>query len=171
MRTCKTCGIPKELDQFPAYVVRGKRGYRRECKTCWNKKWSPIVTEHNKRYYHENISGMRDSQKARTAKQHRASWLKHAERNQAYAHRHPEREAAKVQVKIAVRSGRLKRQLCVKCGAKAQCHHDDYSKPLDVMWLCPFHHGERHRFLNRFGADMSDWPESLRVQQFPEVRR
>jgi ribosomal protein S27AE len=36
-------------------------------------------------------------------------------------------------------------KVCSKCGAKAQAHHDDYKKPLDVRWLCPKHHGEHHR--------------------------
>jgi hypothetical protein len=40
-------------------------------------------------------------------------------------------------VRSAVRAGRLVRAACETCGAtKTQGHHDDYSKPLDVRWLC-----------------------------------
>jgi hypothetical protein len=44
----------------------------------------------------------------------------------------------------AIRDGRLIRKPCEKCGKKAQAHHDDYSKPLDVRWLCFKHHREFH---------------------------
>lgn len=45
----------------------------------------------------------------------------------------------------AVRSGWLKRLPCEKCGAiKVHAHHSDYSKPLDVQWLCVKHHVETH---------------------------
>ena len=41
--------------------------------------------------------------------------------------------------------GVLIKKPCEKCGdPKAQGHHDDYSKPLDVRWLCAFHHREHH---------------------------
>ena len=32
------------------------------------------------------------------------------------------------------------------CGTTTNihAHHDDYSKPLDVRWLCNFHHGKHH---------------------------
>lgn len=60
--------------------------------------------------------------------------------------RHPVEEAARRAVRAAVESGRLVRQPCEKCGAEiAQAHHDDYSKPLDVRWLCRLHHDEHHR--------------------------
>jgi hypothetical protein len=50
-------------------------------------------------------------------------------------------------VRDAVRTGALKRQPCQECGAKAEAHHDDHSKPLDVQWLCRHHHRRRDAFL------------------------
>ena len=45
----------------------------------------------------------------------------------------------------ALREQRLLRQPCEVCGmANANGHHDDYSKPLDVKWLCTTHHGQLH---------------------------
>lgn len=35
-----------------------------------------------------------------------------------------------------------------KC-KEAQAHHEDYTKPFDVVWLCTKHHAERHRELRR----------------------
>lgn len=44
-----------------------------------------------------------------------------------------------------VRAGRLIPQPCEVCGApKTDAHHDDYSKPLDVRWLCRIHHSREH---------------------------
>jgi hypothetical protein len=58
-----------------------------------------------------------------------------------YNKNHPERKAATVAVNNAVRDGRLTKQPCEVCGnPKAEAHHDDYSKPLDVRWLCNPHH-------------------------------
>lgn len=46
----------------------------------------------------------------------------------------------------AVRRGLIPRLPC-HCGQTAQMHHDDYSKPLEVRWLCRRHHLELHRNL------------------------
>jgi len=46
-------------------------------------------------------------------------------------------------VSNAIRDGRLSRQPCEVCQApEAQAHHADYSKPLEVRWLCFRHHRE-----------------------------
>ena len=46
----------------------------------------------------------------------------------------------------AISSGRLKRLPCEVCGKeKTDAHHDDYSKPLEVRFLCRKHHLEFHR--------------------------
>lgn len=53
-------------------------------------------------------------------------------------------------VNNALRDKRLTRQPCEVCGElRVHGHHDDYSKPLDVKWLCVKHHAERHVELNR----------------------
>lgn len=43
-----------------------------------------------------------------------------------------------------LKRGKIQRQSCEVCGAKAEMHHDDYSKPLQVRWLCRDHHLEHH---------------------------
>ena len=49
---------------------------------------------------------------------------------------------------VYIKRGKLKREPCKVCGAaKAQMHHEDYSKPLAVTWLCRSCHLELHRRL------------------------
>lgn len=57
--------------------------------------------------------------------------------------------------------GTLKRQPCEVCGRKGEAHHEDYKKPLEIIWLCHKHHGEKHRKHGRMGpvafrANMED---------------
>jgi hypothetical protein len=49
---------------------------------------------------------------------------------------------------IGVRSGKLKKSnKCEVCGEKGKLHghHDDYSKPYEVRWLCESCHGGTRR--------------------------
>lgn len=44
--------------------------------------------------------------------------------------------------------GKIQQKPCEICGdIKSEAHHPDYSKPLDVVWLCDFHHKEEHKKL------------------------
>lgn len=46
----------------------------------------------------------------------------------------------------AIRRKAISKSPCEICGKiKVQAHHDDYTKPLEVRWLCSIHHGEHHR--------------------------
>lgn len=38
-------------------------------------------------------------------------------------------------------------ETCADCNAKGKvhAHHEDYDKPLDIVWLCTRCHGKRHR--------------------------
>lgn len=60
--------------------------------------------------------------------------------------RHPEKARAHDLVKRALVSGRLVRMNCEACGSmKSEAHHDDYSQPFAVRWLCRPHHRAAHR--------------------------
>lgn len=47
-------------------------------------------------------------------------------------------------VRQALLQGKLERRPCETCGDRAQAHHEDYARPLDVQWLCSRHHAEAH---------------------------
>lgn len=65
----------------------------------------------------------------------------------------PEKQAAKSEVMKALRSARLVRQPCEVCAGSptasdgrslVHAHHEDYSKPLQVRWLCQRCHHREH---------------------------
>jgi len=60
-----------------------------------------------------------------------------------------ERTRARNRLCKAVQEGRVKKPShCETCGAAGTVihgHHEDYSKPFDVQWLCPACHGKLHR--------------------------
>ena len=60
--------------------------------------------------------------------------------------RYPEKEKARWLFHYAIKIGKLKKNPCVVCGnVNSQGHHKDYFFPLNVVWLCPLHHAEKHK--------------------------
>jgi hypothetical protein len=69
----------------------------------------------------------------------------------AYRRKNPEKIRAHYAIRNAVRSGRLIRPShCHSCGVfcTPHGHHDDYSRPLDVEWLCHECHYDAHVAIN-----------------------
>lgn len=59
--------------------------------------------------------------------------------------KHPEKIKARRKLGRAKKSGVIIPQPCRDCGAdKVHGHHPDYSKPLEVVWLCPSCHSKEH---------------------------
>lgn len=53
---------------------------------------------------------------------------------------------ARKEVRKAIMSGKLKKCCCEICGAsKTQAHHFDYTRPMDISWLCIKHHTLVHK--------------------------
>lgn len=62
--------------------------------------------------------------------------------------KHREKQDAREKLNYALKSGRMKKpDVCEMCNCrnKIHGHHEDYSKPLEVMWLCTACHGLVHR--------------------------
>lgn len=75
--------------------------------------------------------------------------MKHAKQlnEESRAYNKSEKGRAAQKLRDAIRQGKIKRQPCEICQEPdAQGHHFDYSKPLEVRWLCPKHHREEHLF-------------------------
>lgn len=75
-----------------------------------------------------------------------ASFKRHYSKRRAYDQ---SRDKVKLRARGTVRNhvfhGKLKRQPCEKCGKpNAHAHHEDYTKPLQIKWLCAKHHKELH---------------------------
>jgi len=91
------------------------------------------VREYDLRYYHTKKKGTQ------------AYKLKHNERTDKYRSKYPEKIKAGKKLRYAVQTGKMIREPCVVCGKpKAEAHHKDYSKPLEVIWLCSRHHTDLH---------------------------
>jgi hypothetical protein len=131
-KVCKRCGETKSADQF-----RTGSHSNRVCKVCLaaqaKEKYRSRPVDHPSRKFSGKKKPPDDS-----VRKTKSAWKK----------RNREKTRANLRVHRAIAAGTLVRQPCY-CGRDdAQAHHDDYSKPLDVMWLCPPHHGLRHKQLN-----------------------
>lgn len=68
------------------------------------------------------------------------------EQNKRYKNKHPLKVKCRTETRKALRHGLLIASPCNVCGdQKSEIHHRDYSKPLEVEWLCRNHHMEKRR--------------------------
>lgn len=114
-KKCNICGDTLPEKYFRKFMRRGKPSLYAYCLNCERKK--------NRDAY---IPG------SKSVKKNRRPW----EPNQ--------KTHARALVNSAIRRGDIIPKPCEVCGKKAQAHHDDYSKPYDVKWLCQIHHMEYH---------------------------
>lgn len=133
-KRCFKCGRSLPISEFYAHPMMGD-GHLGKCKECARKD----VRENraSKRLQYARYERERFKRPERKRDMVRRSRL-HREAN-------PNKAKARAMVEREVLAGRLQRNPCEICGEpKTHAHHDDYSKPLEVRWLCVKHHMEAH---------------------------
>ena len=78
---------------------------------------------------------------------YKKDFIEAIKRQKKYAEKHPEKVKAQKLLQYAVMRGNvLKSDYCEMCSVycKTHGHHSDYSKPYDVLWLCPKCHKGIH---------------------------
>jgi len=139
-KICFKCGKLKPLTDFYKHEKMSD-GHVNKCKEC-NKK-------DVKKNYRENIDHYTEYEKNRFQDKDRKEYV--TEQQREHRAKNPLKYKARTAVNNAIRDGRLFKQPCQYCGSeeKIQGHHHDYSKPLDVIWVCfQCHRQKEHNQLN-----------------------
>ena len=140
VKVCSICGEEKIIGEFYKQAG-GKYGVTSRCKDCLKK-----IDKINRERF-----------RARRLARKKAYNREHKQERKAYKQAHPEQQSkslrrwkiknsekasAHKKVARAISSGKIKRCPCEICGTtiNIHAHHDNYKKPLDVIWLCAEHH-------------------------------
>jgi hypothetical protein len=144
MKTCRKCGLgfgpsSNQIKKQDWLCVLCKREYARDYRNRRKLKGNPVVsTKMPKEYYvaYKEVYYQRTDVKLRTAEYARERRKDPDERRKNFA---------RMKVRRALESGKIERLPCQVCGARfTDAHHEDYSDPLRVVWLCRKHHLEHH---------------------------
>ena len=153
MKPCKTCNIEKPLSSFYVHKAMSD-GYLNICKNCTKVR----VAKHREL----NISHIKEYDKKRALTPKRVEARKqyskteagknsHAKSIKKYREKHTDRYFAYIVFANAVKDGKVIKTPCFICGdINSEGHHPDYSRPLDVVWLCKKHHVEAHKLTKEY---------------------
>lgn len=142
-KACFKCGEVKPLSEY--YVHRRMAdGHLNKCKDCTKKDTEERHKELAKDPAWAIAERKRHREKSRQYRDDGRAKPQPSKRKINPAHRRANNIAYN-----AIRDGKLIRKPCIVCNCEtAQAHHEDYSRPLDVHWLCLRHHNDRHIYLN-----------------------
>lgn len=134
MKKCQRCLIYKHKSDFWKNI-NNNDGLERWCESCF-KETQLVRRSNNREDYRAKERAYLKTDKGREIAK------RNAIKNKLFR---PLAYKAVILANKAVKRGILKKQPCVYCGEKkAQKHHPDYTKPLEVIWLCSIHHKQLH---------------------------
>jgi hypothetical protein len=125
LKTCRDCKRELPIEEFYKHPMMGD-GHLNKCADC--------VRLRVKKHRERNLEKIRAYDRAR-----------------GYRPSAAEKIVARNAVNHALARGEIEVKPCERCGfgIGVQAHHEDYNKPLEVVWLCRPCHGQRHREINQ----------------------
>lgn len=148
MKTCFKCGQSKPITEFYTHPRMGD-GHLGKCKDCTKKDTAKRVARlwNDPEWKQKERSRCREKQN-RYRKDGRCKPVNH-EAVINWRKRNPEKAYAHNAAEYAMKKGIIKRAtICERCGKADRLlhkHHPDYSKPIQILWLCTACHGLQHR--------------------------
>ena len=136
VKTCFKCNTVKSLDQFYRHP-RMADEHLNKCKACTR---ADVRQHRNNPKFRPKVLAYDRARGCRQGPEYLA----------AYRDKFPEKQAAHNAINNAVRDGRIEKpDRCSHCHEMGRVvgHHPDYSKPLEVVWLCDPCHLNLHAFL------------------------
>lgn len=167
MKTCFKCGVEKPLTEYYKHPQMGD-GHLNKCKECTKKD--------SQRTYEKITSTPELAIKERARQRLKEHNRRLQGKTKKYKY-HKAKKPANIIMGNAVRKGILVKKPCEVCGVnKSHGHHEDYDRPLDVIWLCSRHHSDRHihlrdyKTLNREPLPIHEFIEKLKtiLELFPK---
>lgn len=160
---CKTCALELDISLMSC----SHKGVCRPCEAEKMRKWRKANHEKSKEAGRRSWARRRLNPQVKERRH--LYYVKNGEKrhgehrlvNKKWRHAHKTERNAKERVRLAVRDGILIRpEFCSFCKTlcKAQAHHKDYSKPLEVIWICASCHRFAHSHLPH---PVKDWLNSF----------
>jgi hypothetical protein len=151
MRKCRLCKVVKPLDDFYAHPQMIE-GHDSKCKEC-AKAIVHAAKARRPEYYKEydrdramlphRVLARTEYQKTENGKQSLSKSHK------KYKIKYPDRNFAVTSLNNAVRDGKISKpfncSVCNQDRIRIHGHHNDYSKPFEVTWMCHRCHMEWHK--------------------------
>jgi len=167
LKRCSKCGEYKALDDF-YHKSAARDGLTAQCKGCisahqkqYREANAELLRDKSRSQYLVHRDARRASMRAYYL-QNKERWYEYVRRRRStkegrlaknqesakWREANPEKYTAQYQLNNAIKLGKVERpgvcSLCGKASDRIHGHHPDYSKPLEVIWLCESCHKVVH---------------------------
>lgn len=159
-KKCICCGIEKDISEYYSHSQMAD-GHLNKCKECCKKQNKDNREKHLEYYREYDRNRPNKKERAKKVSEYKNRLRKedpekfdsifHKARKN-YRKNHHDKYLANSKLQHALDTGKVVRpNKCSMCGIDCipQGHHYDYSKPLDVIWLCAKCHSKVHVELRR----------------------